>query len=120
MITRNLAVELGSKGITINNVAPGAIATPINHDLLNNPELLKKVTNNIPLGAFGRTRRRFRYRSRLDVVATTEGTSATRYIAFLLLMKLNTSRVRHFMLMEVCCGIIKNSKGEQYFKLNKT
>ena len=53
MITRNLAVELGPMGITINNVAPGAIATPINHDLLNNPELLKKVTNNIPLGRMG-------------------------------------------------------------------
>ena len=53
MITRNLAVELGSMGITINNVAPGAIATAINHDLLNNPELLKKVTNNIPLGRMG-------------------------------------------------------------------
>jgi glucose 1-dehydrogenase len=53
MITRNLAVELGSMGITINNVAPGAIATEINHDLLNNPEQLKKVTNNIPLGRIG-------------------------------------------------------------------
>ena len=53
MITRNLAVELGSMGITINNVAPGAIATPINHDLLNNPEQLKKVTQNIPLGRLG-------------------------------------------------------------------
>ena len=53
MITRNLAVELGPMGITINNVAPGAIATPINHDLLNNPEQLKKVTNNIPLGRMG-------------------------------------------------------------------
>ena len=53
MITRNLSVELGPLGITINNVAPGAIATPINHDLLNNAELLKKVTNNIPLGRMG-------------------------------------------------------------------
>ena len=53
MITRNLAVELGSMGITINNVAPGAIATPINEDLLNNPEQLKKVTQNIPLGRLG-------------------------------------------------------------------
>ena len=26
MITRNLAVELGSMGITINNVAPGAVS----------------------------------------------------------------------------------------------
>ena len=53
MITRNLAVELGPMGITINNVAPGAIATPINEDLLNNPQQLKKVTNNIPLGRMG-------------------------------------------------------------------
>ena len=53
MMTRNLAVELGPMGITINNVAPGAIATPINQDLLNNPEQLKKVTQNIPLGRMG-------------------------------------------------------------------
>lgn len=53
MIMRNLAVELGPWGITINNVAPGAIATPINQDLLNNPEQLKKVTQNIPLGRLG-------------------------------------------------------------------
>lgn len=53
MITRNLAVELGKLGITINNVAPGAISTPINHDLLNDPEQLKKVTQNIPLGRLG-------------------------------------------------------------------
>ena len=52
MITRNLAVKLGSMGITINNVAR-AIATEINHDLLNNPEQLKKVTQNIPLGRMG-------------------------------------------------------------------
>ena len=53
MITRNLAVELGSMGITINNVAPGVIATEINRDLLDNPEQLKKVTQNIPLGRMG-------------------------------------------------------------------
>ena len=50
MITRNLAVELGPMGITINNVAPGAIATEIDRDLLNNPEQLKKVTNNVVNG----------------------------------------------------------------------
>ena len=53
MITRNLAVELGPMGITINNVAPGAIATPINQDLLDDPEQLKKVTKNISLGRMG-------------------------------------------------------------------
>ena len=34
MMMRNLAVELGPLGITINNVAPGAIVTPINTALL--------------------------------------------------------------------------------------
>jgi len=53
MIMRNLAVELGPLGITINNVAPGAIKTPINQALLDNPEQLKKVTQNIPLGRLG-------------------------------------------------------------------
>lgn len=53
MIMRNLAVELGPLGITINNVAPGAIKTPINQGLLDNPEQLKKVTQNIPLGRMG-------------------------------------------------------------------
>ena len=53
MITRNLAVELGPLGITVNNVAPGAIATPINQDLLDDPEQSQKVIKNIPLGRFG-------------------------------------------------------------------
>ncbi|MGF1535461.1 MAG: glucose 1-dehydrogenase [Elainellaceae cyanobacterium] len=53
MLTRNLAVELGARGITINNVAPGAIETPINTELLNNPEKLNALLKNIPLGRLG-------------------------------------------------------------------
>lgn len=53
MMMRNLAVELGSLGITINNVAPGAIETPINKSLMDNPEKLNAVLNNIPLGRLG-------------------------------------------------------------------
>jgi glucose 1-dehydrogenase len=53
MFTRNLAVELGALGITINNVAPGAIETPINTKLLNNPEKLGALLQNIPLGRLG-------------------------------------------------------------------
>lgn len=53
MLTRNLAVELGALGIAINNVAPGAIATPINTQLLNNSEKLGALLKNIPLGRLG-------------------------------------------------------------------
>ncbi|MEL6381979.1 MAG: glucose 1-dehydrogenase [Cyanobacteria bacterium J06626_18] len=53
MLTRNLAVELAPYDITINNVAPGAIETPINTDLLNNPEKLNALLKNIPLGRLG-------------------------------------------------------------------
>lgn len=55
MLTRNLAVELGPLGITINSVAPGAIATPINTALLNDPVKLKSLTGQIPLGRLGTT-----------------------------------------------------------------
>jgi glucose 1-dehydrogenase len=54
MLTRNLAVELGPLGITVNSIAPGAIATPINTALLNDPEKLRSLTGQIPLGRLGR------------------------------------------------------------------
>jgi glucose 1-dehydrogenase len=54
MMMRNLAIELGPLGITINNVAPGAIETSINTELLNNPEQLNAVLKNIPLGRLGK------------------------------------------------------------------
>ena len=53
VLTRNLAVELAPYGITINNVAPGAIETPINTNLLNNPEQLSNLLSKIPLGRLG-------------------------------------------------------------------
>ena len=53
MMMRNLSVELGAKGITINNVAPGAIETPINKKLLNDPTKLLPLLRNIPLGRLG-------------------------------------------------------------------
>jgi glucose 1-dehydrogenase len=53
MMARNLAIELAPYGITVNNVAPGAIETPINTDLINNPEKLNAVLKNIPLGRLG-------------------------------------------------------------------
>lgn len=53
MMMRNMAVELGAHGITVNNVAPGAIETPINTKLLNNPEKLNALLKNIPLNRLG-------------------------------------------------------------------
>jgi glucose 1-dehydrogenase len=54
MLTRNLAVELGPLGITINNIAPGAIMTPMNAGLLDNKPKLDALLKNIPLGRLGK------------------------------------------------------------------
>jgi glucose 1-dehydrogenase len=53
MLMRDLAVELGPLGITVNNIAPGAIATPINTALLQDQPKLDALLNNIPLGRMG-------------------------------------------------------------------
>jgi glucose 1-dehydrogenase len=54
MFTRNLAVELGPLGITINSIAPGAIETPINAKLLNDPKKLNSLLGQIPLARLGK------------------------------------------------------------------
>ena len=54
MMTRNLSIELAPLGITINNIAPGAIETPINKALLNDPAKLSAVLQNIPLKRLGK------------------------------------------------------------------
>jgi glucose 1-dehydrogenase len=54
MLTRTLGVELGPLGITINNIAPGAIETPINAALLHDEQKLRYLLHQIPLGRLGR------------------------------------------------------------------
>jgi glucose 1-dehydrogenase len=54
MMTRNLSIELAPLGITINSIAPGAIETPINKNLLNDPSKLKPLLENIPLNRLGK------------------------------------------------------------------
>ena len=54
MMTRNLSIELAPLGITINNIAPGAIETPINTKLLNDPAKLSALLANIPLKRLGK------------------------------------------------------------------
>jgi glucose 1-dehydrogenase len=53
MLARTLAVELGPLGITINNIAPGAIETPINTALLNDEAKLRSLLAQIPVGRLG-------------------------------------------------------------------
>ena len=53
MMMRDLAVELGPLGITVNNVAPGAIMTPINRSLMEDKSKLDPLLRNIPLGRLG-------------------------------------------------------------------
>jgi glucose 1-dehydrogenase len=54
MMMRNLCIELAPHEITVNNIAPGAIATPINQSVLDDPEALKNAITEIPLGRFGK------------------------------------------------------------------
>jgi glucose 1-dehydrogenase len=54
MMMRNLAIELAPLGITINNIGPGAIETPINSKLLSDPKLLNPLLDNIPLRRLGK------------------------------------------------------------------
>ncbi|WP_206100029.1 SDR family NAD(P)-dependent oxidoreductase [Pandoraea sp. XY-2] len=50
MMMRNLAIELAPLGIAVNNVAPGAVGTAINHQLLANKAERDALIANIPLG----------------------------------------------------------------------
>ena len=54
MMMRNAAVELAQYKIRVNNVAPGAIATPINADTLNDPKKVAMLEAIVPLGRLGR------------------------------------------------------------------
>jgi glucose 1-dehydrogenase len=53
MFTRTLALELAPYAITVNNIAPGAIATRMNRQVRENPELEEKLIRQIPLGRVG-------------------------------------------------------------------
>ncbi|WP_066736904.1 SDR family NAD(P)-dependent oxidoreductase [Cupriavidus sp. D384] len=53
MMMRNLAIELAPAGITVNNIAPGAIQTPINRKLMADPAELQALLAGIPLGRLG-------------------------------------------------------------------
>jgi len=54
MMMRNLCLELAPHKITANNIAPGAIATPINQAVLQDKEAMKNALSEIPWGRFGK------------------------------------------------------------------
>ena len=53
MLMRTIAVELAPHSITVNNIAPGAIETPINENLEDNPGQMRELLSEIPLGRIG-------------------------------------------------------------------
>lgn len=53
MLMKTVAREWAPKRIRVVNVAPGAIATPINNFVLDDPEARHAVEDEIPLGHFG-------------------------------------------------------------------
>ncbi len=53
MLCRDLALELAPYHINVVNVAPGAIATPINLRTLTDPEKKSALEREIPLGRIG-------------------------------------------------------------------
>jgi glucose 1-dehydrogenase len=54
MLTRTLALELAPDRITVNNVAPGMILTPMNQEALDDPVKREEQTSNIPWKRGGR------------------------------------------------------------------
>jgi glucose 1-dehydrogenase len=54
MLTRTAGVELAPYNILVVGVGPGAVATPINMSTMQDPALLKKLDDAIPLGRMAR------------------------------------------------------------------
>lgn len=52
-LVKNIAKEVAPFGVTVNNVSPGAIATPRNASVYNDENARKKVEAQIPAGRFG-------------------------------------------------------------------
>ena len=53
MMTRTISIELAPYNITVNNIAPGAIHTPIDADVEADPEKMAALLKEIPLHRMG-------------------------------------------------------------------
>ena len=54
MLTRTAGLELAPHNILVIGVGPGAVSTPINTSTMQDPALLKKLDDAIPLGRMAR------------------------------------------------------------------
>jgi glucose 1-dehydrogenase len=54
MLMRTIAVELAPHQITVNNIGPGAIFTPIDVDVENDARLNDRILEEIPMGRWGK------------------------------------------------------------------
>ncbi len=54
-LVKNIAKQVAKYGVTVNNIAPGAIATPRNQDVYEDATKRKSVEAVIPVGRFGET-----------------------------------------------------------------
>ena len=48
-LTRCLALELAEHGITVNNLAPGMVLTPMNQEAIDDPKVREEQTASIPM-----------------------------------------------------------------------
>ena len=55
-LTRTLAIEWAAENITVNAISPGPFVTDMTRPLLDNPEVYRQFSANIPLGRFGEPR----------------------------------------------------------------
>ena len=54
MLMRTIAVELAPHRITVNNIGPGAIYTPIDKDVESDAKLNDRILAEIPMGRWGK------------------------------------------------------------------
>jgi len=54
MLTRTIAVELAPHNITVNNIAPGSVDTPMDAPLKQDANQMQQLLSEIPLGRMGK------------------------------------------------------------------